>query len=110
MRLEPPRELAPPAPIAPPVRPAFTAPPEIPRRPEPTPVGPAPTAPPEPVVPAAGGAPGSVEMRAALGELVALWDALPDPAPEDRAALWAMRGELRRLRILEGYLNGFLRG
>lgn len=61
-------------------------------------------------VPGPGTAPGSVAMRTALSELVALWDALPDPTVEDRAALWAMRGELRRLRTLEAYLNGFLRG
>lgn len=110
MRLEPPRDPVPREPIALPARQAFATPPEIPRRIEPAPIGPAPTAPSEPVVPPSGGAPGSVEMRAALGELVALWEALPDATTEDRAALWAMRGELRRLRVLEGYLNGFLRG
>ena len=49
-------------------------------------------------------------MRRSVAELVTLLETLPAPQREDRAALWALRGEARKLAALDEYVNGLIRG
>ncbi|MEM7641679.1 MAG: hypothetical protein AAF366_04050 [Pseudomonadota bacterium] len=49
-------------------------------------------------------------MRMELSALLIELEAAPSPTREDRAASWALRGEVRKLSALDEYVNGLTRG
>lgn len=49
-------------------------------------------------------------MRHEMADLLVTLSRAPEPTREDRVALWALRGELRKLVALDEYVSGFLRG
>lgn len=49
-------------------------------------------------------------MRLTLSDLIARLEAMPEPSRETRAGLWALRAEARKLAVLDGYINGLIRG
>ena len=49
-------------------------------------------------------------MRLTLDRLITRLEAMPDTSREMDTGLWALRAEQRKLAVLDGYVNGLIRG
>lgn len=53
---------------------------------------------------------GTGDMRREMARLLGAVDALPLDARAARVAAWVIRGELRKLEVLDGFTGGYIKG